>query len=71
MVNGFFGKILWINLSEGSFKEEELPEEIYRQYLGGYGLAAKLIYENMPAKADPMGSEAMASYPFPTGIPVS
>ena len=37
MVNGFFGKILWIDLSEESFKEEELPEEIYRQYLGGYG----------------------------------
>ena len=59
MSNGFFGKILWIDLSEGSYKEEELPEEIYRQYLGGYGLAAKLIYENMPAKADPLGPEAI------------
>ena len=59
MVNGFFGKILWVDLSNGTYKEETLPEEIYRQYLGGYGLAAKLIYENMPAKADPLGSEAI------------
>ncbi|MFX1281552.1 MAG: aldehyde ferredoxin oxidoreductase family protein [Promethearchaeota archaeon] len=59
MVNGIFGKILWVDLSDGTYKEETLPEEIYRQYLGGYGLAAKLIYENMPAKADPLGSEAI------------
>ena len=64
MVNEFFGKILWIDLSEGSFKEETLPEEIYRQYLGGYGLAAKLIYDNMPAKADPLGTEAIMGF-FP------
>jgi aldehyde:ferredoxin oxidoreductase len=64
MVNGFFGKILWIDLSEDSFKEEVLPEEIYRQYLGGYGLAAKLIYENMPAKADPLGRDALLGF-FP------
>ena len=59
MVNGIFGKILWIDLSEESFKVEDLPEDIYRQFLGGYGLAAKLIYENMPAKADPLGPEAI------------
>ena len=59
MVNEYFGKILWVDLSSESHKEEVLPEDIYRQYLGGYGLAAKLIYENMPAKADPLGSEAI------------
>ncbi|MFX0165273.1 MAG: aldehyde ferredoxin oxidoreductase family protein [Candidatus Hodarchaeota archaeon] len=59
MANGFFGKILWVDLSENSFKEEILPEETYRQYLGGYGLAAKLIYDNMPAKADPLGPDAI------------
>ena len=64
MVNEFFGKILWIDLSEESIKEEALPEEIYRQYLGGYGLAAKLIYDNMPAKADPLGTEAIMGF-FP------
>ena len=52
MGSGLFGKILWINLTEESFKEEIIPEEIYRHYLGGYGLAVKLIYENMPAKVD-------------------
>ncbi|MFX1260106.1 MAG: aldehyde ferredoxin oxidoreductase N-terminal domain-containing protein [Promethearchaeota archaeon] len=54
METGFFGKILWINLSEVTFKEETLPEMMYRQYLGGYGLGIKLIYENTPAKVNPL-----------------
>ena len=36
MPTGYMGKILWVDLTEGTFKEETLPEEIYRQYLGGY-----------------------------------
>jgi aldehyde:ferredoxin oxidoreductase len=64
MPNGYFGRILWINLTKEEFKEENLPEEIYRQYLGGYGLASKLIYENMPKKADPFSSESILGF-FP------
>ncbi len=64
MPNGFFGKILWVDLSKETFKEEDLPEKVYRQYLGGYGLAAKLIYEHMPAKMDPLSSEAILGF-FP------
>ena len=64
MTNGFFSKVLWIDLSEESFKEEEIPEEIYRQYLGGYGLAAKLIYESMPARTDPLDPNAILGF-FP------
>jgi len=64
MVNGYFGKILWIDLSKETFKEESLPEDYYRSYLGGYGLATKLIYENMPAKTDPLSSESVFGF-FP------
>ncbi|GAH68071.1 unnamed protein product [marine sediment metagenome] len=42
MPNGYMGKILWVNLTDGTFKEEDLPEEIYRQYLGGIGLAGNI-----------------------------
>ncbi len=64
MVNGYFGKILWIDLSKETFKEESLPEDYYRSYLGGYGLATKLIYENTPAKTDPLSSESVFGF-FP------
>ena len=55
MTNGYMGKILWVDLSKESFEDESLPEEIYRQFIGGYGLAAKIIYDNMPVKVDMVG----------------
>lgn len=58
------GKVLWVNLTSGEFQEEEISEEIYRKYLGGYGLAAKLLYDNMPKNADPLGKEAILAF-FP------
>ncbi len=64
MRTGFFGKVLWVDLTEENFKEESLTEEIYRQYLGGYGLGVKLIYENMPAEIDPLSAESVFGF-FP------
>ncbi|MFX1418126.1 MAG: aldehyde ferredoxin oxidoreductase family protein [Promethearchaeota archaeon] len=61
---GFFGKILWVDLTEESIKEELIPKDIYRQYLGGYGLAAKLIYENLPGNIDPLSHESIFGF-FP------
>ena len=59
MTEGICGKILWVDLTTETFEEEELPEEIFRQYLGGYGLAAYLIYKNTPPNYDPLGPEAI------------
>ena len=64
MSKGFFNKVLWIDLSKETIEDKEVSDEIIRQYIGGYGLAAKLIYDNMPAKADPLGPEAILGF-FP------
>ncbi|TFG02874.1 MAG: aldehyde ferredoxin oxidoreductase [Promethearchaeota archaeon] len=64
MPNGYMGTILWIDLSEDSFREENLSEKIYRQYLGGYGLASKLVYENLPPKIESFDPEALLGF-FP------
>jgi aldehyde:ferredoxin oxidoreductase len=64
MPNGYMGKILWVNLTDETFKEEELLEQVYRQYLGGYGLATKLIYQNMQANTDALSPEAIFGF-FP------
>ncbi|MHA1459066.1 MAG: aldehyde ferredoxin oxidoreductase N-terminal domain-containing protein [Promethearchaeota archaeon] len=64
MSNGFIGKILWVDLTSETFKEEELSEQIYRQYIGGFGLAVKLIYENMPPKIDALSPESVFGF-FP------
>jgi len=55
MARGYMGKILNVNLTSGKIEEEPLDEELCRDYIGGYGLAAKLLYERIPAGADPLG----------------
>lgn len=56
-MNGYTGKILNVNLSEGTCTDEHLPDEIYYHYLSGTGLAALLLYLRIPAKADPLGPD--------------
>lgn len=58
----FTGKILNINLSTGLISEESIPDSVYRQYLGGTGLAAALLYERIPAGADPLGPENILGF---------
>ncbi len=64
MPNGYFGKILWVDLSDEMFKEEDLPKKMNREFLGGYGLATKLIYQNQKPKIDALSSEAIIGF-FP------
>jgi aldehyde:ferredoxin oxidoreductase len=61
MSNSFMGKILRVDLSNGTLTDEDVPEDLYKQYYGGYGLAAKYIYENTPKNVDPLGAEAVLS----------
>ena len=56
---GFFGKVLWVNLTNNSIEEEELPEYMYRQFMGGYGLGCRLLYEIMDSKVEPLSPESI------------
>lgn len=62
MTYGFTGKVLFVNLSTGENSVEHPDEQVYRQFLGGYGLGARIIYERQPAKADPLGPEAILGF---------
>jgi aldehyde:ferredoxin oxidoreductase len=55
---GFHGKVLIVNLADGSTSTETVDNEVYRKYLGGYGLGAHLIWKHYPAKADALAPEA-------------
>ena len=60
MVRGYAGKILDIDLSSGSIKTIKLEEEILRQYIGGRGLAVKILWDRLGEKwetVDPLGPE--------------
>jgi aldehyde:ferredoxin oxidoreductase len=55
----FNGKILNVNLTTGEIAVERPPEALYRQYLGGYGIGARMLWDRVPAGADPLGPENM------------
>lgn len=61
-MTAYMGKVLWVDLSTGDFTEETIPEELYKKYLSGIGLAAHLLYERIPAGADPMGPENILGF---------
>lgn len=64
---GYTGKILRVDLSNRTFTEETLPEEVARDFIGGAGFSVKYLFDEVPADCDPLGPEnklIYASGPF-------
>lgn len=57
MIKGYMGKILYVDLSKGEIKVEESQENLYRDYLGGYGIGARILYDRQKPGVDPLGPE--------------
>lgn len=62
MLGGYVGKMLFVNLTDGTFEEKELTEEMASKYIGGYGIGAKVLYDMMPPNVDPLGPENMLGF---------
>ena len=56
-MHGYFGKILKVDLTEGKTEVLEPDEQLYRDYLGGSGLAARLFFDMGACDADPLGAD--------------
>ena len=57
MANGYMGKILFVNLSTGQIEEEIPDDNLYRDFIGGYGLGARIMYNRQKAGVDPLGPD--------------
>ncbi len=57
MPNGYNGKILHVDLTNGKFQVEEPGEAFYRKYMGGSALAMYYLLKEMPANVDPLGPD--------------
>lgn len=71
MLGGYAGKFLWVDLSTGELEDEIPDDELLRDFIGGYGIAARVLYERQPPGADPLGPDntlAMLTGPL-TGSP--
>ena len=71
-VAGYAGKFLRVNLTSESLSDTLFDEGTLRKYVGGTGIGAKILYEEVPPKAfwsDPANRITIASGPFGgTGI---
>jgi aldehyde:ferredoxin oxidoreductase len=51
---GYTGKLLRVNLTSGKIKEEPMKEEWAEKYLGGAGIASRILYDELKPGIDPL-----------------
>jgi aldehyde:ferredoxin oxidoreductase len=57
MANGYWEKVLRVDLSTGRITAETVGEQVWKECVGGSGFGAKVILEETPAKVDPLSPE--------------
>jgi aldehyde:ferredoxin oxidoreductase len=73
MPYGYKGRILHVNLSQGTLEEEEPPESFYRKYMGGSAMGMYYILREMPPGTDPLAPQSVLTLMLgvTTGAPIS
>ncbi len=62
MARGYMGKTLEVDLSTGRIDEETLDESLCRDFIGGYGLGARILYDRMDAGVDALGPDNLLGF---------
>lgn len=57
LIGGYAGKILRINLSNGKILRWTVDESLLRKFIGGSGLAAKILFDETGPSIDPFSPE--------------
>lgn len=68
----YAGHLLRINLTTGNVSSEELDKKAAYNFIGGRGLASRILYDEIDPKTDPMGPDnklLLATGPL-TGTPI-
>src|SRR4051812_29219788 len=71
-MNGWTGKLLRVNLSNGTHRVEDIPEAWLKDYIGGRGVADRYLWEELDPRVEPLAPEnklIFATGPL-TGTPV-
>lgn len=56
-MNAYMGRILRLDLTHNRLWDEPLNEEYARSYVGGSGLAARYLYDQLTPSTDPLGPD--------------
>lgn len=62
LMKSCMGKILRVDLTTGEIRTERIPDAVYDSVLSGKGLGVWYLYKNIPAGADPLGSENILGF---------
>ncbi len=54
MANGFWMKALRVNLTDGTLSDEALDESLLKKLIGGAGMGAHYLYQEVPASVNPL-----------------
>jgi aldehyde:ferredoxin oxidoreductase len=54
--------MLIVNLETSDTRIESIPDELYREYLGGYGMGVALLLDRMDPAADPLGEKNILGF---------
>ena len=57
MSNGHWGRLLRVDLTTRKVTTETIAPATLRKYLGGVGLAARLLYDETDATTEPLSPE--------------
>lgn len=56
-MNGYGGKILRVNLTNGTIIKEPTPSDLARDFIGGRGFGIYFLLKEVPKGADPLGPD--------------
>jgi aldehyde:ferredoxin oxidoreductase len=59
------GKILLVDLAMGQIREDAPEERLYRDFIGGYGIGARVMYDQQKAGADLRTASALQPWERP------
>jgi aldehyde:ferredoxin oxidoreductase len=54
---GYAGRLLYVDLTARQWETRPLPVDLAREYLGGRGFVARLLWDEVPTGAAPLGPE--------------
>ena len=57
MAGGYIGKVLFVDLTNRRLTAETPEEKTLRDFLGGYGLGARILYSRQKGGVDPLGPD--------------
>ena len=56
-MKGIWGRLLDVDLTSGKTKDLPVSEDLFRKYLGGRGLGARLLFDLLPPNTTPLSPE--------------